>query len=165
MEERLAPRLRPVKAYDARQAVHNRFDRFAKLVCVYMCVCVCVCRLKFELKAKRCGNSATSQGAFLLSLVGVRQLLFARDVPLKTFCRVVGSLQLLALYMEQYFAGDEVVLAWWRSRTAPVGLQHPGDDHEAVIAEFLGSFLAYAIIKWVLDETFPILAVCYMGFF
>ena len=69
----------------------------------------------------------------------VRQLLFARDVPLKTFCRVVDPLHLLALYMEQYDAGDEVVLAWWRSRTAPVGLQHPGDDHEAVIAEFLGS--------------------------
>ena len=39
--------------------------------------------------------------------------------------------------MEAYFAGDEVVLAWWRCRTAPVGFVHPDDDHDAIITTFL----------------------------
>jgi hypothetical protein len=42
--------------------------------------------------------------------------------------------------MEDYFKGEAEVLAWWRGMADPVGLQHPeGDDHDAVIAVFLGS--------------------------
>ncbi len=95
-------------------------------------------------------NAAVRQvvNLFHLSLgEGIDQLHCASAVS-ALFQLTVGR---LARSMEDYFSGDEVVLAWWK-RLTPVGPLHPGRadvalepaEHDAIISALLNSLRAAA---------------------